>query len=98
MLIGAVAIALQYGAMRPLQAERGLDVPCRPTRVVQEADLVLSPTTGQKYAAFILPGPARPALISVSSIAITRERRTDSGWALKIGSTSDTAAGIGFVT
>jgi hypothetical protein len=40
-------------------------------------------------------GTARPASIGVSSIAITRERRTDSSWALKIGSTSDTAAGYG---
>ena len=39
-----------------------------------------SPTTGQKHAAFILPGPARLAWISVSSMAITRERRADSGW------------------
>jgi hypothetical protein len=36
-------------------------------------------------------------LIGVSSIAITRERWTDSSWALKIGSSNDTAAGISFV-
>jgi hypothetical protein len=45
----------------------------------------------------LVPGPARPALIGVSSMAITRERRTESSWALKIGSTSDTAAGISVV-
>lgn len=46
MLIGAVAIALQDGAIWPLQAERGLDVLCRSARVIEEADFVPFPYDG----------------------------------------------------
>jgi hypothetical protein len=66
---------LQYCTVLPCPPERILDVLCRPAGVVQEADFILFPTTGQKYAAFILPGPARPALIGVSSVAMTRGSR-----------------------
>lgn len=46
MHIGAVAIALQYCAIRALQTKRGLDVLCRPAGVVQEANFVLFANDG----------------------------------------------------
>ena len=36
MRIGAVAIALQYGTLRPLQAKRGLDMLRRPAGIAQD--------------------------------------------------------------
>jgi len=54
MLIGAVAVALRDGAMRPLQAKRGLDVLGRPAGVVQKADLILFTDHGPEIRRFHL--------------------------------------------
>ena len=72
-------------------------MPGRPARVIEKTDLILFAIDGQKYAAFILPGPARPALIGVSSIALTREARIESSCASWIGSSSDADACINCV-
>jgi len=69
-----------------------------PTGVKQEANFVLFTIDRQKYAAFILPSPARPALIGVLSMALTRERRMKSNCASWIGSSSAIALGMGLVS
>ena len=59
-------------------AKHGLDsFPARLGKYREEI-VSFSPMPGLNYAALVLPGPACHALIGISSIAITREGRTDS--------------------
>jgi hypothetical protein len=52
------------------------------TLVIGEADLVMLAIDGPEVAPFILPVPLRPALIGVSSMALTRLWRIDSSCAV----------------
>ena len=60
--IGVVAIALQDGAIRALQTQRGFDVLTRPTGVVQEADLVLLTHDGPEIRRLHLARASAPCL------------------------------------
>jgi hypothetical protein len=63
-----------------------------------EADFILFAHHRPEIRRRHLAGAGTTGLIGVSSIAMTRGRRTESSCASKIGSISDTAAGISFVT
>lgn len=60
--IGAIAVALQYGPMRPVQAKHGLNVLGRPAGVVQEADFVLFSHDWPEVGRFYLARPGTPGL------------------------------------
>jgi hypothetical protein len=81
--VGPVAIGEQYRPLRGRVGTQGLrDVLAATTLVIGEADLVMLAIDGPEVAPFILPVPLRPALIGVSSMALTRLWRIDSSCAV----------------
>jgi hypothetical protein len=60
--IGAIAVALQYGLIRPVQAKRDLEVLGRAAGIVREADLVLFSHDWPEVGRLHLTRPGMPGL------------------------------------
>src|ERR1039457_980435 len=70
--LGGVAVGQQDRSQNLGQAERGADVVMSAGGVEREAHLVALAVDRPEVPVCILPWPERPALIGVSSMALTR--------------------------